>query len=200
MSVDSYSNIESLAQPESRARTAIGIVGFAAAVALAAQVAIPLPGTPVPITLQPMLVVLAGLWLGPRRAAASMTLYLLAGAAGLPVFTPYGLPGLARLLGPTGGYLLAYPAAAALTGWLARDRDGRVRGFAMRALAAVAGMVALYAGGLAQLAVLTGSVQRAALLGAMPFIALDVVKAHLAALLAPRGTGRTSSSSASRVR
>src|SRR6185437_5894350 len=90
----------------------VGIVGFAAAVAAASQIAIPLPGTPVPFTLQPMLVVLAGMWLGPTAGAASMVLYLAAGAAGLPVFTPLGAPGLARFVGPTGGYLIAYPAAA----------------------------------------------------------------------------------------
>lgn len=163
-----------------------GIVGFAAAIAAASQVAIPLPGTPVPVTLQPMLVVLAGLWLGPRAAAASMALYLAVGAAGLPVFTPMGAPGAARLLGPTGGYLLAYPAAAFVTGWLAL----RGRGAAARTGAALVGMLVLYAGGLAQLALITGSFQTAALLGALPFAALDGVKAVVAALIAPRRTPR----------
>lgn len=168
--------------PRSRALTATGIVGFAVALAAAAQVAIPLPGTPVPLTLQPMLVVLAGLWLGPSTAAASMALYLLAGATGLPVFTPMGAPGVLRLLGPTGGYLLAYPAAAAITGAIAR----RGSGYGTRALAALAGMATLYAGGMAQLAVLTGSAATAAALGALPFAAADVVKALVAAALAPR--------------
>ena len=168
--------------PRSRALTVTGIVGFAAALAAAAQVAIPLPGTPVPLTLQPMLVVLAGLWLGPAAAASSMALYLLAGAAGLPVFTPIGAPGVLRLLGPTGGYLLAYPAAAAVTGMLAR----RGPSYGARVLAALAGMATLYAGGLAQLAVLTGSAATAAALGALPFAAADVVKALVAAAIAPR--------------
>src|SRR5215467_7736497 len=106
--------------PRSSRITIIGIVGFAAAVAAASQVAVPLPWTPVPVTLQPMLVVLAGLWLGPVAGAASMALYLLAGASGLPVFTPLGAPGIARFFGPTGGYLLAYPAAAYVSGALAR--------------------------------------------------------------------------------
>src|SRR5437868_462271 len=97
---------------------AIGIVGFAAAVAAASQVAIPLPWTPVPITLQPMLVILAGMFLGPVAGAASMALYLAAGAAGLPVFTPIGAPGAARFFGPTGGYLIAYPVAAYVAGIL----------------------------------------------------------------------------------
>src|SRR3712207_2155280 len=105
---------------------AIGAVAFAAALAAASQIAIPLPGTPVPITLQPLVVVLAGLLLGPRAAAASMVTYLAAGALGLPVFAPVGAPGVARLVGPTGGYLLAYPAAAvvaAVLGW--RPQIGR---------------------------------------------------------------------------
>src|SRR5438093_1674360 len=101
------------------ARVAIaGIVGFAIALAAASQVAIPLPGTPVPITLQPLVVVLAGMWLGPAAGAASMVLYLAAGAAGLPVFAPIGAPGIARFIGPTGGYLIAYPAAAYVAGLL----------------------------------------------------------------------------------
>ena len=111
-----------------RASRAVGVVGFAAAVAAASQIAIPLPGTPVPITLQPMLVILAGMWLGPVAGAASMVLYLAAGAAGLPVFTPMGAPGIARFFGPTGGYLLAYPAAAFVAGALSRrapSLDGR---------------------------------------------------------------------------
>ena len=97
---------------------AIGIVGFAVALALASQVAIPIPGTPVPITLQPLVVVLAGMWLGPVAGAASMILHLAAGAVGLPVFSPYGAPGLARFVGPTGGYLFAYPIAAFVAGAL----------------------------------------------------------------------------------
>ena len=176
-----------LSQP-SRRVTLAGVVGFAAAIALAAQVAVPIPGTPVPVTLQPMLVVLAGLWLGPVAGAASMALYLAAGALGLPVFTPFGAPGVARLVGPTGGYLLAYPVAAYVTGWLAR-RGTPSYGRALAA--ALAGMAALYAGGLAQLVVLSGSLARAAVLGLLPFVALDAVKAAVAAMLAPRRDVRT---------
>jgi biotin transport system substrate-specific component len=155
----------------------LGIVLAAGAVALASQFALPIPGTPVPLTLQPMVVVLAGLLLGPVDAAAAMILYLVAGAAGLPVFTPMGAPGLARLLGPTGGYLLAYPVAAAVAGWLGAARPG----FATRALAAMAGMLVLYLGGLAQLAVLTGSLATAAVVGVLPFVAADAVKSLVAA-------------------
>jgi len=161
--------------------TAIGVIGFAVALAAASQIAIPLPGTPVPLTLQPMLVVLAGLLLGPRAGAASMMLYLAAGAAGLPVFTPMGAPGLARLVGPTGGYLIAYPIAAFVAGSL----GWRAARFPRRFVAAVAGMFAIYLGGFAQLALLTGSLESAVLLGVIPFVALDVVKAFAAALVPP---------------
>ena len=164
-----------------RTHTIIGVVGFAVALAAASQIAIPLPNTPVPITLQPMIVVLAGLWLGPTAGAASMILVLAAGAIGLPVFTPMGAPGLARLLGPTGGYLLAYPIAAFVAGQLAPAGAQFLRRFG----AASAGMLAIYLGGFAQLAVLTGSIERAAVLGVIPFVALDVCKAALAALLRP---------------
>ncbi len=171
-----------LASRAPRAR-ALGILLAAGALALASQFALPIPGTPVPLTLQPMLVVLAGLLLGPVDAAAAMVVYLIAGAAGLPVFSPIGAPGLLRLIGPTGGYLLAYPAAAAVAGRLGAGRTT----FAARALAAMAGIVVLYLGGLAQLAVLSGSLARAAMLGVLPFVAADAVKAFVAAAVsAPR--------------
>ena len=165
---------------------AIGIIGFAAALAVASQAAIPLPGTPVPITLTPLVVVLAGLWLGPRAGAASMALYLAAGAAGLPVFAPMGAPGLLRLLGPTGGYLIAYPFAAFAAGWIA----DRAPSFLGRSAAAAVGMLAIYVGGLAQLTMLTGSLERAALLGVLPFAALDAVKALVAAFVSPSRASR----------
>ncbi len=167
-----------LAHRSSRA-TLIGIAGFAAAVAAASQIAIPIPGTPVPITLQPMLVVLAGLWLGPVAGATSMVLYLGAGAAGLPVFTPFGAPGIARLVGPTGGYLIAYPAAAYVAGALAR-RTATLGG---RWLAALAGVVMIFFGGIAHLWLLNGSLARAVQLGVTPFALLDVVKAFVAAAI-----------------
>lgn len=163
----------------SPALTVTGIIGFAAAVAAASQIAIPLPWTPVPITLQPMLVVLAGMWLGPVAGAASMALYLAAGASGLPVFTPIGAPGIARFLGPTGGYLIAYPAAAFIAGMLA----AHARSFATRWVAAIAGIAVIYFGGIAQLSLLTGSVAHAIQIGIAPFALLDVAKAFVAAAI-----------------
>src|SRR5215207_8321972 len=123
----------------------LGIIVAAGVLALSAQFALPMPGTPVPLTLQPLIVVLAGLLLGPRDAAVAMILYLAAGAAGLPVFAPIGAPAIARLLGPTGGYLLAYPVAAAVAGVIGFGRPS----YATRALAAAAGVCVLYVGGLA---------------------------------------------------
>jgi biotin transport system substrate-specific component len=160
----------------------VGIVGFAIALAAASQVAIPLPFTPVPVTLQPLIVVLAGLMLGPAGGAASMVLYLAAGAAGLPVFTPLGAPGIARFLGPTGGYLIAYPAAAFVAGVLAR-RESSLLG---RWLAATAGVAVILIGGVAELAILNLSITRALAIGLTPFALLDVVKAFIAALIAGR--------------
>jgi biotin transport system substrate-specific component len=158
----------------------VGVFGFTLALAAASQVAIPLPGTPVPFTLQPMIVVLAGLMLGPTLGAASMLLYLALGAAGAPVFAPVGAPGFARLLGPTGGYLIAFPAAAYLTGLVAARRPSLTGRWA----AALLGMVVVFIGGLSQLTILTGSVRQAIALGVTPFAVLDILKAFIAALVA----------------
>lgn len=169
-----------------RQLTAVGIVGFAATMAIAAQIAIPIPGTPVPFTLQPLAVVLAGLWLGPVAGATSMVLYLLAGAVGLPVFSPIGAPGVLRLIGPTGGYLLATPAAAAIAGLVAR----RFPAFAGRLLASFLGIAMLYVGGVMQLELLTGSLSRAAALGSTPFILADLGKVVVAAIISPARANR----------
>jgi len=106
-------------------------------VAICAHVSIPLFFTPVPITLQTFAVLLLGLTLTPATAFAALALYLIEGAAGMPVFSPHGPGGLLQLLGPTGGYLLSYPFVAALTAWMAR-RIGRAS-FAPYALSAALG-------------------------------------------------------------
>jgi biotin transport system substrate-specific component len=98
-----------------------------------------------------------------------------------------GAPGLARLIGPTGGYLLAYPIAAAVTGRLGAGRPS----LATRVLAALAGMLVIHLGGLAQLAILTGSLASAALAGVLPFAAADAVKAVAAALISGPRRRRT---------
>src|SRR2546427_21463 len=150
-----------------------------ALVAVAAQVALPLPGAPVPMTLQPLAVLLVGGLLGPSLGAASMILYLALGAVGLPVFTPYGLPGIARLIGPTGGYLLAYPVAAFALGKLSGDRRHRGR----IALAGLAGIAPIHLGGVAQLVILTGSAASAVRLGTLPFVIGDLLKLGIAILV-----------------
>jgi len=132
------------------------------------------------MTLQPMAVLLVGGLLGARLGALSMILYLAMGAAGLPVFTPtVPLPGIARLLGPTGGYLLAYPVAAYAVGALLTPgrRPGVSLPQGVRALLGVlAGLVLIHLGGLAQLAILTGNVSGAARLATWPFLLGDLLK------------------------
>src|SRR5277367_652796 len=100
------------------ARNVALIAGGSLVVALCARVAIPLPGTPVPLTVQNFGVLLVGLMLGSRRGFAALALYLAAGAMGMPVFSPTGPGGIAQLLGPTGGFLLAYPLVAWLAGFV----------------------------------------------------------------------------------
>src|SRR6266704_4343654 len=95
------------------------VAGASLFVALCARLTLPLPFTPVPLTLQNFGVLLVGLSLGSRRGFAALALYLAEGASGLPVFSPMGPGGIAQLLGPTGGFLLAYPLVAFLAGWIA---------------------------------------------------------------------------------
>jgi biotin transport system substrate-specific component len=163
------------------ARRWLAIVLGAATVALAAQVAVPLPFTPVPMTLQPLAVLAVGGVLGARMGAAALVLYVALGALGLPVFTPVGPPGAARLLGPTGGYLLSYPVAAALTGWIAAREFGRPSARVL--LACAAGMVVIHLGGSAQLAILTGDVGAATRYGLVPFLTGDLLKIGIATLV-----------------
>ncbi len=151
-------------------------------VAAAAQISIPLPGTPVPMTLQPMAVLLVGGLLGARLGALSMILYLAMGAAGLPVFTPtVPLLGVARLFGPTGGYLLAYPVAAYVVGAIIPPLRSAERGpggedWRRVAFGVIAGLVLIHLGGLAQLAILTGNLSAAARFGTWPFLLGDLIK------------------------
>lgn len=156
--------------------------------ASAAQVSLPLPFTPVPLTLTPMVVLVGAAVLGPRLGASSQVLYLLLGIAGLPVFaaSPILPQGLGRLWGPTGGYLLAYPVAAFLTGWLAG------RGFDRRYFTSLAamlvGLCVILLGGVAWLAYFTiGPVglDRALATGLYPFIVPDLIKIGIASAIVP---------------
>jgi len=134
---------------------AAAVLFVAVLTAAAAQISVPLPFTPVPLTLQPLIVLLGGAALGSRLGLTSQVLYLAAGIAGLPVFaaSPALPQGLARLVGPTGGYLMSYPIAAFVAGLLAE------RGFDRRYLTSVAAMAAglliVFAGGVSWLSLYT---------------------------------------------
>ena len=157
-------------------------VGGSALVAVCAHIALPLYFTPVPLTLAPFAVLLLGLLLTPRLAAGTMAATLAQGALGLPVFAPNGMVGLAHLLGPTGGYLMAYPAAAWLVSTLWRRSR---RGFGAAALSAAAGNVAILACGALWLGVLTHISARLAItLAVVPFLPGDALKVVAAAALA----------------
>ena len=124
-------------------QTAI-VVGASLFVALCAKVTVPLPFTPVPLTMQNFGVLAVGLLLGSRRGFAALALYLVEGAFGLPVFSPSALGGgIAQLLGPTGGFLMAYPVVAFVAGWIYEKTSGR---FVWAALASVAAELVLFAG------------------------------------------------------
>jgi biotin transport system substrate-specific component len=165
------------------ARQAAIVVGASLFVALCARITIPLPSTPVPLTLQNFAVLLVGLVLGSRRGLVALALYLAEGAAGLPVFTPTGLGGVARLLGPTGGFLMAYPLVAWVAG-LVKEHGGNT--WARAALAGMLGEVILFSGGLSWLALQTGSIGRALQWGLYWFVFAEIIKVMLAAAAAVR--------------
>jgi biotin transport system substrate-specific component len=154
-----------------------------AVMAASAQMAVPLPFTPVPATLQPVAVLAIGALLGSRLGVAALVTYLIVGAAGLPVFAMGGA-GIARLIGPTGGYLLAFPVAAAVAGLGGR---GQLRTMIPSMIAA---MVVIHAGGAAWLAILGNDPRFAFEAGFLPFLTGDLFKIALAVvlvlLLAPR--------------
>lgn len=161
--------------------TAIVLAGSALA-AICARVSVPLYFTPVPLSLTPFAVLLLGLLLTPRMAAATFAAYLAEGALGLPVFAPSPLIGIAHLLGPTGGYLMSYPLAALLISWFFR-RTGR--GFTAAILCAAAGdLVILACGGLWLAALPHFTAHPAVDLAILPFLPGDALKVAAAAALA----------------
>jgi biotin transport system substrate-specific component len=165
------------------ARQVAIVVGASLFVALCARITIPLPFTPIPLTVQNFGVLLVGLLLGSRRGFAALALYLAEGAMGMPVFNPTGIGGIAQLLGATGGFLLAYPLVAWLAGYVMEH--GR-KSFARAAVAGFLGEVVLFTSGLAWLAVLTHSVTQAFRWGLYWFLFAEIIKVMMAAGIAAR--------------
>jgi biotin transport system substrate-specific component len=173
------------------AKQAAIVVAASLFVALCARVTVSLPFTPVPLTLQNFGVLTVGLLLGSRRGFAALALYLVEGAFGLPVFSPsisLGV-GVLRILGPTGGFLMAYPLVAFVAGYIYEHTSRR---FAWAALSAVAAEVVLFAGGLSWLAVLTHSISMALRYGLYWFVFAEVIKVLMAAAVAARWHRQTS--------
>jgi biotin transport system substrate-specific component len=158
------------------------VVGASLFVALCAHVTLFLPWTPVPLTLGNFAVLLVGLTLGSRRGFAALVLYLAEGAMGVPVFapSPTGLVGLAQVLGPTGGYLIAYPFVSGLAGWI-MERGART--FARAATAATLAEILLFAAGIGWLAILTHSFTQAVHYGLYWFVFAEVIKVMSAAAM-----------------
>lgn len=183
-SVAERQTLADLIRGKSLGRDLALIFGFSLFVALTAQIAIPLPWTPVPITGQTLGVLLTGAILGPRRGALAILLYLVEGLAGMPVFAGM-TSGLAKLLGPTGGYLLSWPLAAALVGWLAQ------RGWDRRIPTALAmfcfGNILIYAIGASWLNIYKDTFGQISVMwaGVYPFLPGDALKIVIAALVLP---------------
>jgi biotin transport system substrate-specific component len=172
----------------SRALARIAAVGaFAALSAISARITVNLPFTPVPVTMQVLVVLLAGLTLGPRGGALSQLAYLAAITAGLPLD--------ARALGPavwatpTAGYLAGFVAGAYAAGWTAEKLRGRLPGAEW--LAGAAGILALYSLGASWLTAffLHGNIAAGLAAGVAPFLLIDSLKAAAAALLSGAGRG-----------
>jgi biotin transport system substrate-specific component len=158
------------------------VIGATAFVAACAHISLPLPFTPVPLTLQNFAVILVGMFLGPVAGFSAMALYLLEGAIGLPVFTPYAAGGLAHLMGPNGGYLFSYPLAAATAGWVVRALQPFTTRFRSALVAATAATLPIFLLGTIWFAFYAH--HNAAAVWAMavaPFIPGEIVKITVAA-------------------
>jgi biotin transport system substrate-specific component len=129
---------------ESLAGKTLLVIGATAFVAACAHISLPLPFTPVPLTLQNFAVLLVGMFLGPVTGFSAMVLYLVEGALGLPVFTPYSAGGVAHLLGPSGGFLFSYPLAAATAGWVVRAMQRITSRFRSALVAAIVATLPIF--------------------------------------------------------
>lgn len=158
------------------------VIGASALIAIAAQIAIPLPFTPVPLTMQPLAVIFVAAALGSTRGAAAAALYLLEGFSGLPVFAQ-GHAGPIWLVGATAGYLYSYPFAAWVAGFVSE------RGWGSSIVRSITGMLlaltVIYVGGWSWLAMLTDA-RSAFVAGVAPFVLADIVKVAVGAALLPK--------------
>jgi biotin transport system substrate-specific component len=153
-------------------------------IAICAHIAVPLPISPVPITLQTFAVLLTALVLGPRLGCITLCAYLLEGAAGLPVFNPHGLGGVAQLLGPTGGYLFSYPLAALIAGWGANFLRKYMPSFSAAVFSCLAASLCIFSLGASWLhALLHLSSQALWMTAVVPFMSGEVLKIGAAASL-----------------
>jgi biotin transport system substrate-specific component len=177
------------ARPLQWTKQAAVVVCASLFVALCAHVTVPLPFTPVPLTLQNFGVLVVALLLGSRRGFAALALYLVEGAFGLPVFNPVGPGGIAQILGPTGGFLMAYPFVAFVGGWIYERTSRR---FNWAVLSGVAAEIVLFLGGLSWLAVLTHSMSLALKFGLYWFVFAEIIKVLMAAGVANRQNRRFS--------
>lgn len=162
----------------SASRQILLVAGASLLMAILARFSMPLPFTPVLLSLSNLGVLFIGLTLGSRRGAAALLLYLAEGAMGLPVFSTGGLGGIAQILGPTGGFLMAYPVAAFLAGWIAEQGQRSVIRFSV---AAIAAEFVLFAGGITWLMSLTHvPLAQAIQWGVYPFAFFEIMKVLLA--------------------
>jgi len=157
------------------------VIAGSVIIALAAQIAVPIPLTPVPLTMSPLAVLIVGIVLGSRRGAAAAILYLLEGLSGLPVGAQ-GHGGPLWLIGPTAGYLYAYPLAAFIAGWFSERGWGASMQRAF--IAMLVALAVIYAGGWSWLAILSGP--RAAFnMAVVPFVIADIMKIVIGAAILP---------------
>ena len=164
-------------------RSTMVAVAATALIALCAHISVPVPFTPIPVTMQTFAVLLLGMLLGPVLGAATMLLYLMEGAAGLPVFSPHGLGGLAQLTGPSGGYLLCYPVAALLAGFTFSVLKRVLPIYVAAAASAVLADTALLGAGSAWLGnFLHLAPVHALQIGAFPFIGGEILKLVLVSI------------------
>ena len=163
-------------------RTVGLVIGASLFIAICARLSLPLPFTPVPLTLANFAVLAVGLVLGSRRGFAACVAYLMMGASGLPVLSPFGPGGFLHLFGPTGGYLLAYPLVAYISG-MGTERGG----FGRKLLMATIAEIALFVCGVSWLMVLAHvPFAKAAAFGLYPFVFFEGMKVMGAAGLATK--------------